>query len=149
VGFALNAAFGPSGLVLNMSDRNRLLLLNVLTAVGLNIALNFALIPVMGMEGAAVAWIASLMVLNVLALGEIVITMKFNPVTREQVRTVLALSIVLGLQIIASYMWTTWLWPILIGLVGYPLAAFLTRTPNEAGALRGLFAQRRVLGGAL
>lgn len=60
-----NALFGPVALVLNMTGHERLTLIGVLVAVGLNGVLNLALIPNYGIEGAAIASASALILWNV------------------------------------------------------------------------------------
>lgn len=60
-----NALFGPVALVLNMTGHERLTLIGVLMAVCLNAVLNLALIPLYGIEGAAIASASALILWNV------------------------------------------------------------------------------------
>jgi O-antigen/teichoic acid export membrane protein len=64
-GQLVNALFGPVALVLNMTGHERLTLIGVLVAVGVNVLLNLLLIPRFGMEGAACASAAALITWNV------------------------------------------------------------------------------------
>ena len=64
-GQLVNAVFGPVALVLNMTGHERLTLIGVLVAVGVNVLLNLLLIPRFGMEGAACASAAALITWNV------------------------------------------------------------------------------------
>lgn len=61
-----NAAFGSVSLLLNMTGHERETARGVAIAAALNILLNFALIPIFGMNGAAVATAASLVLWNAL-----------------------------------------------------------------------------------
>lgn len=64
------AAVGPSGVVLNMSGRVGLSLLDNGLILVANIALNFLLIPSMGILGAALAWSISLIVVNLVKVAQ-------------------------------------------------------------------------------
>ncbi len=55
LGFAIGALIGPTGTFLSMVGKERMTLYAVGGAVVLNIALNFLLIPLAGLEGAAIA----------------------------------------------------------------------------------------------
>jgi hypothetical protein len=55
---------GPCGTMLNQAGLNRLSLYDNVATLAINIGLNFMLIPVYGIEGAAVAWTVSLVVVN-------------------------------------------------------------------------------------
>jgi len=67
----LNAAVGTIGLMLQMSDHERLVLIdNVLLAV-INVGLNLWLIPIYGTVGAAVATAVSVTAINVVQYGQL------------------------------------------------------------------------------
>jgi O-antigen/teichoic acid export membrane protein/Mrp family chromosome partitioning ATPase len=61
----VDAATGPCGMMLNMSGRPRLNLVNNAVGLVLNIILNLLLIPSYGIVGSAVAWAVSLCLINV------------------------------------------------------------------------------------
>lgn len=61
-----NAIFGPVALILNMTGNERLTLIGVTLSVIVNAALNLALIPRFGIEGAAIATAVSLILWNLL-----------------------------------------------------------------------------------
>lgn len=65
VGKLVEAATGSCGMILNMSHRVGLNALNNVVALTVNVVLNLVLIPVWGLVGAAVAWSAALILLNV------------------------------------------------------------------------------------
>ena len=68
IGQLVGAATGPCGVVLNMSGRVRLSLLDNGLVLALNVALNLLLIPRLGILGAALAWSGSIVVVNVVKL---------------------------------------------------------------------------------
>jgi O-antigen/teichoic acid export membrane protein len=83
VGVCVNAAAGPTMMVLVMGGRTRVLMLISLTGLAVNLALNLALIPRYGISGAAVAWSAASILVN---LGGSTVTLRtwnIHPVTRE------------------------------------------------------------------
>lgn len=61
-----NVMMGPTGNILNMTGHERWAMAGVGLSVGLNLALNGALIPFYGIEGAAIATGTSLVVWNIL-----------------------------------------------------------------------------------
>jgi len=65
VGQLLNAGFGPTGLLLNMTGHERDVTRVVAVAAGMNVLLNLALIPLFGVIGAAVATSVSLVFWNI------------------------------------------------------------------------------------
>ncbi|MGG5258051.1 flippase [Phycicoccus avicenniae] len=64
VGQLANAAAGPCGSVLNMTGLVRISLVDNVAALVLNVVLNLVLVPRFGVLGAAVAWTASLLLVN-------------------------------------------------------------------------------------
>jgi O-antigen/teichoic acid export membrane protein len=71
IGRIVDVATGPTGVMLNYAGYNRVALFDNVLALALNIGLNFALIPTYGIEGAAVAWTTSLLVVNVMRLFQV------------------------------------------------------------------------------
>ncbi len=68
-GALVEALAAPSAVLLNQVGRNRLnMVINVGALVG-NIALNLALIPAMGITGAAIAWVLTLLVPGVIRVA--------------------------------------------------------------------------------
>jgi len=65
------AACGPVDVVLLMAGRSSLSLFNNGLALAANIGLNLALIPRYGINGAAIAWTASLIITNALPLWQV------------------------------------------------------------------------------
>ena len=60
LGIVVSCAFGPGEDVLNMLGQERVCSLAFLSALAVNIALNFALIPFLGLTGAAIATVSAL-----------------------------------------------------------------------------------------
>lgn len=66
VGQLVNAATGSVGVLLNMTGHERSMLVSVSASVLLNIGLNLYLIPKWGIDGAAIATVASLSFINLI-----------------------------------------------------------------------------------
>ena len=64
LGQLVNAATGSVGYILQMTGKHQLLTLIVATAAAVNLGLNYMLIPAMGMDGAALASLVAMAVLN-------------------------------------------------------------------------------------
>jgi O-antigen/teichoic acid export membrane protein len=78
----LSAACGSVDMVLLMGGRSSLSVVNWGLALIVYLILNFLLIPDYGIEGAAVAWAASIVVRNVIPLFEVWVLMRLNPFSR-------------------------------------------------------------------
>jgi O-antigen/teichoic acid export membrane protein len=129
IGFGVNAACGPAGVLLTMSSLNRVVLADNLVAVGLNVGLNLALVPTWGMTGAAVAWTSSLVVVNVLMLAQLRSRLGLDVLRRPLVRTgamLGALSIAVALVGGVSPVWG-----LATALVVFPLGVVASREPGE------------------
>jgi O-antigen/teichoic acid export membrane protein len=75
-------AAGPVNVVLVMAGKSSWNLLNVAIALVTNIVLNVLLIPPFGINGAAVAWAVTILVLNVAALLEVGLFLRLRPLGR-------------------------------------------------------------------
>jgi O-antigen/teichoic acid export membrane protein len=71
MGMLIDVMAGPALLTLLMGGRSFLVLANTAAAFAANISLNIGLIPPFGMTGAAVAWSVSIVVMNLLAVGQV------------------------------------------------------------------------------
>jgi O-antigen/teichoic acid export membrane protein len=65
-GFMIGAVVGPAGEVLGTYGRTRILMMTIYIAAAINLSLNFLLIPIYGINGAAVATGFSLALLYIL-----------------------------------------------------------------------------------
>ncbi|MFB6188495.1 MAG: flippase [Halapricum sp.] len=79
----LVAATGPVGYLLTMSERERVVSINNVTAAALNVVLNFVLIQRYGILGAAIATGISLTLMNVAQLLEVRYFLGINPYSRR------------------------------------------------------------------
>ena len=86
----INAAAGPNGLMLSMSGYQKWEMINGVIVAGLNIALNFLLIPRYGALGSAIAGAVALAVINVLKTLEVWFMMKMIPYNRKFLKPVIA-----------------------------------------------------------
>jgi len=82
VGKLVDAATGPCALMLNMSGRPALNMIDNIGALLLNIGLNLWLIPAHGIIGAAVAWGVSLAAVNVTRLVQVKMVLGMMPFDR-------------------------------------------------------------------
>ena len=76
---------GPVDVVLLMAGKSSWNLLNTMVAVVVNVVLNLILIPRYGINGAAVAWAASILLNNLLPLGQTWRFMQLHPFGRGSV----------------------------------------------------------------
>lgn len=79
IGQVINASLGSVGLILNMSNNERLTVYGVGLAALLNFFLNLILIPRWGLNGAAMASASSLVVWNLLLVGAVRIRTNLRP----------------------------------------------------------------------
>jgi O-antigen/teichoic acid export membrane protein len=77
-----NSAAGPVMVTLLMAGKSSWALMNSAAGLAVNVGLNLLLIPPLGMAGAALAWSASIVVINALALYQVGALLKLKPVGR-------------------------------------------------------------------
>ena len=90
IGQLVNAATGTAGAMVIMSGRSKLELMNVCTALLVDALLCYLLIPPYGLNGAAVANIASLVLVNIMRVVEINVIMRMLAYDRSYLKPVLA-----------------------------------------------------------
>jgi O-antigen/teichoic acid export membrane protein len=83
VGKAIDAATGPCAMMLNMSGRPALNMVDNVAALALNIGLNLWLIPRYGILGSAIAWAVALVVVNLARVVQVRWTMGMWPFSIE------------------------------------------------------------------
>jgi len=86
----VNVATGICGSVIDMGGHNRVKLFNSITTVIVAIGTNLLLIPRWGVLGAAVAAFASIAIINLLRLVEVLVLYKMHPYNREFLKPVTA-----------------------------------------------------------
>lgn len=79
VSVMMGAAAGPVDILLLMAGRSRLSLGNTFLSLTTNVMLNFWLIPVLGITGAAVSWAVSRIIGNLLPLGQVSRSLGIDP----------------------------------------------------------------------
>jgi O-antigen/teichoic acid export membrane protein len=98
----IDVVAGPALLMLLMGGRSRLIMLDSCVALAANIALNVILIPDFGMTGAAIAWSASILLSNLLAVIQIRYLWGVQPFTRGLAVVALATGACFGIAGIAA-----------------------------------------------
>jgi O-antigen/teichoic acid export membrane protein len=139
-----NILTGPAAMILLMGGKSGYILMASALSLGVNIALNVLLIPPHGVDGAAIAWVASIVTFNILAVTQVYRTWGIHPFSRGLVKVSTmcagcfgAIGIILG----RSHM--TYPMPaaaITVGTVTYAL--LLSRFRNQLGASAFLAAWR-------
>lgn len=79
IGAMVGVASGPVDVLLVMAGRSGLSFMNSALALGSNVVLNLVLIPKWGIEGAAIAWVISLLISNLLPLVQVRSLLGFLP----------------------------------------------------------------------
>ena len=79
LGQLFNVAFGSTGYILTMAQKESLVFLSIGIGMLTNILLNYFLVPIMHIEGAAIATSASIIVWNIMMLIFVKTKTKINP----------------------------------------------------------------------
>ncbi len=82
IGMLFASAFGPVDFVLLMRGRSKRSLVNVALALAVNVVLDLVLVPTYGIEGAAIAWVAGVIVYRMLPTWQIFSDVKLIPFGR-------------------------------------------------------------------
>jgi O-antigen/teichoic acid export membrane protein len=101
-GFLYSSSCGPIDALLLMGGRSTLSMMNNLIALATNIGLNLALIPSMGLRGAAIAWTASIVLTNLLPTIEVHHTMGYHPYGRAWIRAVAVSAATVAIPLLAA-----------------------------------------------
>ena len=78
-GQLFNVAVGSTGYILTMAKKESLVMLSIVTGIIVNVLLNYFLVPIMHIEGAAIATSASIIVWNIMMLIFVKTKTKINP----------------------------------------------------------------------
>lgn len=144
---AFAAAAGPLDTLLVMSGRSLASLLNMTTAVVLNIALCLLLIPALGFFGAAVAWAAAIVVRNLFAYLQV---RRWLDMTPQSLNSGLVIGAIVacyviplaGLRLTAAFSLTTAAIALLLGSGLYVSALYVLRRRLALSAFRAVVRRR-------
>lgn len=89
VGHLITATIGSAGLIVLMTGRSHLELVNMIVALLVNITLCFLLIPAYGIIGAAIANMSAAFVLNIMRAAEVWFLMRMHAYDRDCIKPVL------------------------------------------------------------
>lgn len=95
-GVLVGAAAGPVDVLLIMAGKSTWSLANTGAALATNLILNLALIPVLGITGAALAWTVSRLVANLLPLGQVSAALSFRPFGPHWLAAAMLPSVIFG-----------------------------------------------------
>ncbi|CAN5662861.1 N/A [soil metagenome] len=135
VGFLLSSAAGPIDMLLLMAGRSRLSLINTGLALATNIGANLILIPLLGIQGAALAWTLSLAVANGLPAAQMWVVLRIQPFGPRSLRALAIVSAV-GLSLgAARLLLGATLAGLVVGVVlgGLVLVAGVRQAPDRMG----------------
>lgn len=138
---------GPVDTVLLMGGRSSLSLMNTGAALAVNIALDLLLVPRYGLEGAAVAWTAGILVNNLVPLWQVHHFLDMHPFGSATVRAAgIALSCFGGLTVVGRTLFGTSLAGLLVTgtltSLGYLSLLIWQRRSLELDALQAVFRRR-------
>jgi len=133
LGFFIHTFLGPNGATLTAIGKTKLLMWAALISAISNILLNVALIPSMGIAGAAVASALSLALANILLSVKLYQISKIHPFTRNYLKPIIVSVIVAFIIYFIAHNFLTitfWMLPILfvLFLIIYCLALLFTKS---------------------
>lgn len=131
----LATACGPVDSVLLMAGHSWLSLVNSTVTLVVNVGLNFLLIPLYGIRGAAIAWSVAIVVRNVLPLLQVHRHLSMWPLSRRSAQTALGAAVCFGGPGVAAH------------VLGLPAAVEALLLALGLGAYAwGVWTRRRLLG---
>jgi O-antigen/teichoic acid export membrane protein len=136
IGFIINNYLGPNGATLIAMGEARFMMWSALAAAVLNIGLNIALIPPLGLEGAAIASVAAITSINLIRCWKFYSLSKAQPLSKNLLKTTFAsLALILLFQfVLANFVDVVWwMLPLLFILYYgmYALAILLTKSFDQ------------------
>lgn len=146
VAWLLGTALGPVDAVLVMGGRSLWSMVNLGAALAVNLVANVILVPRLGLEGAAIAWAASIATHNLLPLVQVRWTMGLHPFGRAPATAVALAATTVGLGGSALRSWLGGSPAATVSAIGisgatYLVAVLVLRRPLQldllAAALRG------------
>jgi O-antigen/teichoic acid export membrane protein len=133
IGFIINNLLGPNGGTLIAMGHPRFILWTTLATATVNVLLNIALIPPMGMVGAAIASAISITVINIIRSVRLYSLSRAQPLSKNLLKPVLisiALALLIGILARDFITVTLWMLPLLFvfyyGIYG--LATLFTKS---------------------
>jgi O-antigen/teichoic acid export membrane protein len=133
IGFIVSNFLGPNGTTLIAMGHPRFVMWATVAAVVMNVGLNSALIPPLGIEGAAIASLAAIMCSNFMNSGRLYSLEKIQPFSKNLLKpTLTSLALIFIFQFVFSRFVTVdwWMLPLLFiaYYAAYGLAILLTRS---------------------
>ena len=133
LGFIISNFLGPNGATLIAMGHPRFIMWSTAAAVVVNVGLNAALIPPLGIEGAAIASLAAVMCSNFMNLGKLYSLEKIHPFSKNLLKpTLTSLALIFLFHFIFTRFVTVvwWMLPVLfiVYYAVYGLAILLTRS---------------------
>ncbi len=152
IGQLVNAATGPVGIMILMTGRPYVNLVNAITTLAISALLSFLLIPHFGMVGAAIGNTVGLTGVNVVKLLQVRLFLKMQPWGKGLWKPIVAGIIATGLALLTSgWLPPLNLWALLINLTiilsAYPAVLWLLGLDQEDRLMVG--AVKRKLGAAV
>lgn len=89
-GYLIISVFSPTNQLIQTIGRTKLIMVNTSVGAALDVILNFWLIPIYGIGGAAVATGISLLTVNALAFAEVLLITRIQPIKLNYVKVVFA-----------------------------------------------------------
>ena len=150
IGFFISTVLGPNGATLMVIGQTRFLLWSTITAAIVNIILNVALIPPLGINGAAIATASAIAMQNFLISAKLYLLTRVHPFSMNYLKSAIALIVLaLILYVVVKNLVSAipfWLPPILLILFlgASALATLLTRSFDKEDIMMLLAIERRL-----
>lgn len=151
IGTFLNSSVGTIGLMLQMSDHERLVLIDNVASVILNVGLNLSLIPLYGPLGAAIATAITITTVNAVQVYQVHSRLGMTPFDADYLRPLAAGGIagILGWgasAVVQNVLGTPWMLDAIAGITAtglvYLAALFFIGVPKDDWTMLSPFLQK-------
>ena len=149
IGFIIGTLLGPNGGTFIAMGHPRFVMWVTAAAVAMNVGLNAALIPPLGIEGAAIASLAAIICANLIRSGRLYSLEKIQPFSKNLLKPMLSsLGLVFAFHFIFTHFVTVvwWMLPVLFiaYYATYGLAILLTRSFDKEDIAMLLAMEKRL-----
>lgn len=150
LGFFVSAILGPNGATLVTIGQTRFLMWATIIAAITNIILNLALIPPLGISGAAIATASSIVIRNLMISVRLYLISRMHPFTKNYLKPVVtSIALALIIYVIARSLMgdiTLWFLPIflILFLLIYGLAILFTKSFDKEDIAMLLTIEKRL-----
>ncbi|WP_226010810.1 flippase [Halomicrobium salinisoli] len=138
IGVFIRTFFGPNGAMIKAISKTVVDLYASVSALAVNLILNFLLIPSIGMEGAAIATAAGFTVFNIIEVGVTYAAVQMHPISRDNILILISVVVVGSVvrPILSSSLVSLVIFAVVVSLTSIFAALMISGSETERRLLR-------------